>query len=97
MIRNDRKRLALMLFVTLLGMLVAANALASYSKTEKVVQRVTPEQARTMVEAGEAVLVCSYGDDSCKSKLLEGALLQSAFEAELASMPKDKKIIFYCG
>lgn len=95
--RNHRITMSLLLFTLAVTMLAATNASASYSKTEQAIQRISPEQAREWVESGQALLVCSYDDDTCKSMLLEGALLRSEFEARLASIPKDQKIIFYCG
>jgi hypothetical protein len=95
--RNHRITMSLLLFTLAVSMLVATNTLASFSKTEQAIQRVSPEEAREWVESGQALLVCSYDDDTCKTLLLEGALLRSEFEAGLASTPKDQKIIFYCG
>jgi hypothetical protein len=70
---------------------------ASYTKTEKAIERIGPEEARQQVASGRALLVCSYSDDTCKSRLLEGALLHSQLVARLASLSKDQQIIFYCG
>ena len=75
----------------------AAATWASYTKEDKAVERIGVEDARQLVESGKALLVCSYGDDSCKSKLLEGAILKSELEARLDKLSKDQAIIFYCG
>lgn len=72
-------------------------ALASQTKTAKDIERISPEMTHEKVKAGNAVLVCAYGDDKCKDILLEGALLRSEFEARLPALPKDQEIIFYCG
>jgi hypothetical protein len=55
------------------------------------------DDARARVQAGKAILVCSYGDTKCKGVLLEGAMLRSEFEKKLPSLPMDQEIIFYCG
>jgi hypothetical protein len=87
----------LLMFVLSMTAILSGAPLASYTKADKAIERISPEDARQMVASGQALLVCSYGDDSCGSKLLKGALLRSEFEARLASVPKDQPIIFYCG
>jgi hypothetical protein len=61
------------------------------------VDRISAEQARVKVQSGEALLVCAYEDSKCERLLLEGAMLKSALESKLPSLPKDQEIIFYCG
>ena len=70
---------------------------ASGTKGASDIERISVEDARTRVQAGKALLVCSYGDGKCKGLLLEGGMLRSAFESKLPSLPKDQEIIFYCG
>jgi len=69
---------------------------SSETKTFEAVERITPEQTRAKVLAGEAILVCSYSDNRCKNILLEGALLKSVFKQKLPSLAKNQEIIFYC-
>jgi hypothetical protein len=45
--------------------------------------------------SGEALLVCSYDDERCKTMLVEVALLRSEFEDRVPVKPKDQEIIFY--
>lgn len=90
----------LSLFIVVMSIiaLFSATASASYTKQDLAVERISPEDAREMVNASKALLVCAYPDDTCKSKgMLHGALLLSELEARLSSLPKDQKIIFYCG
>lgn len=71
-------------------------ALASQTKTAKDIQRISPEMTYEKVRAGDAILVCAYGDGKCKDILMEGALLRGEFETMLSTLPKDQEIIFYC-
>ena len=61
------------------------------------IERISPQETRSKVQAGEAILVCSYNDERCKEILLEGALLRGEFERGSVSLPKSREIIFYCG
>ena len=70
---------------------------ASQTKKALDIERIGPDQTREKVQSGDALLVCSYNDDKCKPLLLEDAILLSAFEAKLPSLPKNQEIIFYCG
>jgi len=72
-------------------------ALASQTKQAEDIERIGPEAAYQKVKAGEALLVCAYGDEKCKGLLLEGALLRSELESRRPALPKDQEIIFYCG
>jgi hypothetical protein len=59
--------------------------------------RIDPEQARTMVEAGKALLVCAYEDDrKFRALQLEGAISLSEFNSRLPSLPRESEVIFYC-
>jgi hypothetical protein len=61
------------------------------------VERVSVEQARRDVEAGQAVLVCAYDDESkCRRLRLEGALTLDELRQRAAALPKNREIIFYC-
>jgi hypothetical protein len=70
---------------------------ASVTKAGTAIERIGPEEARAQVQAGKALLVCSYGDEKCGGILLEGAMLLSTFESKLSSLAMDQEIIFYCG
>ena len=70
--------------------------MASSTKAVAEMSRINPDEAMKKVKSGEALLVCAYGDDKCKSILFEGALLRSEFESKLATLPKTQEIIFYC-
>ena len=71
-------------------------ALASSTKAVGEVERIDPEEAMMKVKSGEALLVCAYEDEKCKTVLFEGALLRSEFESKLATLSKTQEIIFYC-
>lgn len=87
------------LFVLVPALSVYVIACGSAGKTREVaeIERISPEQARARVQAGEALLVCAYSDFTCRKFMLEGALMKSEFEQRLRSLPKDQEIIFYCG
>jgi hypothetical protein len=62
------------------------------------VTRIDPQQARRVVEAGEALLVCAYDDRArCRSIMLDGAIDMDELQARLPTMRKDQPLIFYCG
>lgn len=86
----------LLLALAVVG-LFAATLHASYTKEDSAVTRIEPAEARSLVTSGRALLVCAYGDDSCKSKMLEGALLRSELDAKLPTLPREQTLIFYCG
>jgi hypothetical protein len=97
MVSKTCKTLCLLVFVLSLTATLVSPSWASYTKEDKAIERISPEDARQLVESGQALLVCSYDDDSCKSRLVQGALLQSELEARLPSLSKETQIIFYCG
>ena len=71
-------------------------SVASSTKAMAETERISPDDAMKKVNAGEAILVCAYGDDKCKKILLEGAMLRSEFESKTNALPKSQEIIFYC-
>lgn len=97
MMSKTCKTLYLLVFVLSLTTMLVSTSWASYTKEDKAIGRISPEDAHQLVKSGQALLVCSYDDDSCKSKLIQGALLQSELEARLPSLSKETQIIFYCG
>jgi hypothetical protein len=59
--------------------------------------RIDPAEARRLVTAGRARLVCAYDDEEkCGRMRLDGAITLGQLESELASIPKDQTLIFYC-
>jgi hypothetical protein len=70
--------------------------MASSTKAVAEMSRIGPDEAIKEVKSGEALLVCAYGDEKCKTILLEGALLRSEFESKIDTLSKTQKIIFYC-
>ena len=50
------------------------------------IDRISVEESRAKAQSAEALLVCSYGDDSCKDMLVEGGILKSEFEKKLPSL-----------
>ena len=95
---TDRRFLAIIPFLAAALLLVPVqSALASATKGAASIERISPEDTRSKVQAGEALLVCSYEDEKCKDILLEGAMLLSEFEDRVPVLPKDLGIIFYCG
>ena len=82
------------LCMALIPLFVAGCAGVTKAGTE--IKRIDPKEARAKVQAGKALLVCSYDDEECKDMLLEGAMLRSTFESKVSSLPRDQEIIFYC-
>jgi hypothetical protein len=70
-------------------------SLASSTEAVAEIERIGPEEAMEKARSGEALLVCAYGDEKCKTVLFEGALLRSEFESKLGTLPKTQEIIFY--
>ena len=72
-----------------------SHLIASSTKAVAEMNRISPDEAMEKAKSGEALLVCAYDDDKCKTILLEGALLRSEFEAKLDTLPKTQEVIFY--
>ncbi|WP_305044370.1 rhodanese-like domain-containing protein [Geoalkalibacter sp.] len=61
------------------------------------VPRISPEEARSKVQSGEALLICAYGDAEKFQRMhLEGAVSRQDFETRLTGLAKDTELIFYC-
>ena len=59
--------------------------------------RISPQEARQKVIAGQALLICAYDDaDKFTTHHLEGALSFSEFRARLPGLAKNQEMIFYC-
>ena len=58
-------------------------------------ERITPANAKPLIDAGEATLVSAYTGEKYQSNALAGSIALDAFEAQLEQMPKEAKIIFY--
>ena len=60
------------------------------------IERVSPEEVRAKMQAGNAMLVCAYDDDGKYRKMrLDGSIALSEFKAGISGIPKDKEIIFF--
>jgi hypothetical protein len=60
-------------------------------------ERIEVDEARRNVNAGDALLVCSYDDEArCDRIRLEGAISLRQFQARTDTLAKDREIIFYC-
>ena len=62
------------------------------------VRRVTPDEARAMVERGEALIVDVRAKGEYDRGHIKGAVCgpRTEIDKRLAQLPKDKLIIFYC-
>lgn len=61
------------------------------------IPRITPEQARGKVLAGEALLVCAYDDPKTYASLnLEGSIAVQRLREMVPSLPRDREIVCYC-
>jgi len=60
-------------------------------------KRVQLQEARSKVQAGEALFVCAYdSEEMCGGIRLEKALTLGELNARLPEIPKEQEIIFYC-
>jgi rhodanese-related sulfurtransferase len=60
-------------------------------------RRVTPQEIYPKVQSGQTLLVCAYDDDAkFRRQRLKGAISLAEFQSRLASLPKDREIVFYC-
>lgn len=84
------------LSAALLLLFLTAVACAAPKSSPMTIERIGVAEARKMVRAGDAILVCSYDDERCMGMLLEGAILKSEFESRLSALSKTQPIIFYC-
>ena len=75
-----------------------AISLGDQSSTPGDIERIGVTDARNRMKSGDALLVCSYDDETCRGRgvLLEGAILLSDLEKKLPSLSKEREIIFYC-
>jgi len=61
------------------------------------VSRVSPDETRRRLQAGQAMLVCGYeADEKFRSVQLEGAVSYNRFLEHLPTIDKDQELIFYC-
>ncbi len=60
------------------------------------VERTDVKNARDLVASGEALLICSYTDETCESKRLDGAIFMSELKNRLDNLPISQMLIFYC-
>lgn len=61
-----------------------------------MIDRIPPAVAYAEVTTGGALIVCSFGDDTCKSILIKNSLTKSELAQQAASLSKNQEIIFYC-
>jgi len=65
--------------------------------TPESVGRVSVEEARREVEAGRALLVCAYEDESkCRQMPLANAITLNDLQRRIDSVPHNQTLIFYC-
>ncbi|HBG04331.1 MAG: ArsR family transcriptional regulator [Geobacteraceae bacterium GWC2_58_44] len=60
-------------------------------------RRVKIQEARSKVQAGEALFVCAYdSEEMCNGLRLEGAITLGELNTRLSGVAKEQEIIFYC-
>jgi hypothetical protein len=70
---------------------------AAMRMTAEQVERVSVEEARREVEAGRALLVCAYDDESkCRQMRLGNAIALHDLQRRIESVPHNQTLIFYC-
>jgi hypothetical protein len=61
------------------------------------IRRIAPEDVRSEVGSGDALLICAYDDqDKCGKYHLTHAVALDELQVHLSTLPKDRKLIFYC-
>jgi hypothetical protein len=61
-------------------------------------KRIDPGTARQHLATSNALLVCAYDDRArCRSLHIEGAIDLVELQAQEATLPRDRELIFYCG
>jgi len=61
------------------------------------VLRMPPDEVRSRVQAGEALLVCAYEDDAKYAGLkLEGSISMHELQKRLPTLPAGQELVFYC-
>jgi len=93
---NRKYSLVLVTVLSVQLILVTAAFCPTPTGAAEAIERIGVTDARMQVQEKTALLVCSYDDDRCRPILLEGAILQSEFEAKLPTLVKTQPIIFYC-
>lgn len=59
--------------------------------------RVSPEEIYPRLKSGDCLLVCAYdNEETFRSMRLEGAISLQDFKNQVARLPKDQEIVFYC-
>jgi hypothetical protein len=59
-------------------------------------KRVSAQDVRSKLQAGQALLVCAYESDvKFRQAALEGAVSFSEFERRKSSLPRDLEVVFY--
>lgn len=82
--------------LTVLGVLARTFGSENEAKDPAAIERISVEETRSRVQAGNAILVCAYNDRQSEGKMLEGALTRREFEEKLLSLPEEQEIIIYC-
>ena len=63
----------------------------------EAIERMSADDARREVEAGRALLVCAYDDESkCRQLRLENAITLHDLQRRADSVPRNQALIFYC-
>jgi hydroxyacylglutathione hydrolase len=85
------------LFLALSALMIVSGTGQAQSSGDGV-RRLTPAEARAMVEKGQAIIVDVRGEDSYKAGHIKGALWINLNDigARSGELPRDKMIITYC-
>ena len=63
----------------------------------EAIERISADDARREVEAGRALLVCAYDDESkCRQLRLQNAIALHDLQRRVDSVPHNQTLIFYC-
>jgi len=81
----------------LTALLVVASGCAMF-ETGPPVRRIQPRVVHAMMQQGEPVLlVCAYEAKECRGAHLAGSITLEELEQRKDTLPRDQRLVFYCG
>ena len=82
----------------LLPVLVIVAAGCAWLETGPPVPRIPPRAVHAMMARGEPLLlVCAYEASECLGSHLAGSITLEELEKRKDTLPRDQRIVFFCG